>query len=148
MSRRRRQLGRDRRGAEDDVDAEGGAEIGLPMWRRQSSLKERSTLEGEWWETSAAGAGGAAGSGSERRERAAAAGRGSARARGWAWQCRQVGHAMWASLVVAAWPAGHPPPPPPSAGGVGEAAPAEEPAGWEREREGGGGEEGKRKGRG
>jgi hypothetical protein len=50
-------------------------------------------------------------------------------------------------LVVAAWPAGHPTPLPPSAGGVGEAKPTEEPAGWERER-GGGGVEGKRKGRG
>jgi hypothetical protein len=39
-------------------------------------------------------------------------------------------------LVVAVWPAGHPSPAPPSADGVGEAAPAEVPVGWGREREG------------
>uniref|UniRef100_A0A453FLU2 Uncharacterized protein n=1 Tax=Aegilops tauschii subsp. strangulata TaxID=200361 RepID=A0A453FLU2_AEGTS len=79
-------LGRHRGRAEDNAAAEGGAKVsafhlrstpssmpsspvGSSMRRLRSSLKERRTSEGEWWEMSPAGGGGEAGGGAtERRE--------------------------------------------------------------------------------
>lgn len=42
--------------------------VGNSMPRRRSSLKERRTSEGEWWEMSPAGGGGKAGGATGRRE--------------------------------------------------------------------------------